>query len=69
VAGRECDAGIRLSKPEHAWNSLAFNMVLFTFASTTMVAPFGTRQATSSAGGTKPGITKIQLDAVPQKKE
>jgi hypothetical protein len=33
-----------------------------TFFSTTMVAPFGTRQATSSPAGAKPGNTAHQVD-------
>jgi len=38
-------------------------MVFSIFATTTTGAPFGTRQATSLAAGTKPGILRIKFQS------
>jgi len=47
------------------------SLVLGSFASTTRVAPFGTRQATSSAAGPKPGqyfhlLKRILIETEPE---
>ncbi len=62
LAGRDINMHSASQRALIVWFvSKSETFVLGTFAEG-KVAPFGTRQATRSAAGTKPGITKNRLD-------